>query len=114
MKTWAEIDGENKVIRVVKIDDEKSNPKKWLESRLGGKWVQTYDPIDVENGTDSERHGREAGPGLYWHPKLSAFIMPQPFESWTLDEETKNWVPPVERTSETAEWDEQNQSWVEV
>jgi len=36
----------------------------------------------------------------------------QPYPSWTYDEETNEWVPPVAKPDENAEWDEENLEWI--
>jgi len=36
----------------------------------------------------------------------------QPYDSWTYDEETNEWVPPVVKPDENAEWDEENLEWI--
>ena len=42
MSHWAEIDKNNKVIRVlVGNNDESDEGEKWFKDNLGGKWVQT-------------------------------------------------------------------------
>ena len=50
----------------------------------------------------------------------NAFIPPKPFESWTLNETTCFWEPPITRPEYTEEqisnnnyykWNEHNQSW---
>ena len=43
-----------------------------------------------------------------------AFIPPQPYPSWTLNEETCHYNPPVWPTNDTQQWiwDEATVSWV--
>ena len=36
----------------------------------------------------------------------------QPYDSWTYDEETNEWVPPVAKPDVDAEWDEDSQEWI--
>jgi hypothetical protein len=44
-----------------------------------------------------------------------AFIPPQPYPSWTLNEDTCLWDSPVPYPEEGIhEWDEDNQEWVEL
>jgi hypothetical protein len=44
------------------------------------------------------------------------FKAPQPFESWTLDEETLLWEAPVAKPAQEGyyRWDEDTQDWVQV
>lgn len=61
-----------------------------------------------------------AGIGFTFDPTKGthgAFIPPQPFPSWTLNNDTCNWEPPVPRPtvedSDTYKWDEESQSWIQ-
>ena len=49
-------------------------------------------------------------------PDLDAFIYPQPYPSWALNEDTLEWEPPEPRSDDNNlyEWDEGTTSWVEV
>ncbi|MCB2126048.1 MAG: hypothetical protein KDD97_10705 [Rhodobacteraceae bacterium] len=57
--------------------------------------------------------GRFPGPGFTYNPELDAFVGPQHFASWTLDE-TGAWQPPIPRPDDGQNytWDEPNQAWV--
>ena len=61
-----------------------------------------------------------AGIGYYYDKDRDAFIAPKIYESWTLDEDTCLWVPPVEYPSnaitdeKTYKWNEVTKSWDEV
>jgi len=61
-----------------------------------------------------------AGKGFTYDEDRDAFIEPKPFNSWTLNETTCLWDPPVARPELTQEqidnnnyynWNEQNQTW---
>lgn len=113
MTTWAGLDNKNIVVNVLKVSDDIENPEEWLVDRLGGNWVQTYNPKDVEAGIDTERHFREAGIGMHWDADRKAFIVEKPFDSWVFDEETCQWVAPISRPGDGYLWDEENGIWVE-
>ena len=51
-----------------------------------------------------------------YYPELEAVLKPQPFESWELDLDIKDWVAPVAKPEDDLEyeWDEESQSWQEV
>ena len=61
-----------------------------------------------------------AGIGYYYDKDRDAFIAPKIYESWTLDEDTCLWVPPVEYPSnaitdgKSYKWNEVTKSWDEV
>ena len=73
---------------------------------LGGTWLQT-------SYTGSIRR-RFAAPGMRYYAVRDAFVLPQPWPSWTLDD-ASDWQPPVPRPEgEDWEWDEGAQTWREV
>jgi len=54
-----------------------------------------------------------AGIGDIYDPVRDAFYAPQPFESWTLNEETCLWECPVEKPEGEYFWKEDTQEWVD-
>jgi hypothetical protein len=85
MAHFAEIDSENKVVRVLKIDDSHENDgENYLanELGLGGRWIQTS-----YNGTIRIRY---AGVGHIYDETLDAFIRPKCHDEAILDE-TFDW-----------------------
>jgi len=99
MPHFAEIDPQtNEVIKVSLAES-----KLWCENRLGGTWVRTY------KNTPGKKY---AGKGYIYHPDKDNFSRPQPYPSWTLDEECR-WHPPVARPEDENEyaWDEDTQTW---
>lgn len=79
-------------------------------------WVQTsyntYGGIHRLNGTPLRKN--YAGIGYTYDSTRDAFIPPQPFASWTLDEETCLWNSPVPYPKDDNRyiWDESTTSWV--
>ncbi len=54
-------------------------------------------------------------PGFTYDENRDAFIPPQPYASWVLDEDTCLWVAPIAYPAEGDHvWDEQAGDWVEV
>lgn len=54
-----------------------------------------------------------AGIGFRYDEELDIFIPPQPFPSWTLDE-NHDWRAPIPKPSEGVwYWDEDQQKWIE-
>lgn len=110
MAHFAQIDKDNIVIQVLVTDNNDVNGDEgyqWLIDNLGGTWIKTS-----YNGTIRKNF---AGVGFYYDEVLDAFIPPKPYSSWTLDEESVVWTPPIERPDSelSYDWDEQSQSWVE-
>jgi len=54
-----------------------------------------------------------AGVGYTYDPVRDAFYAPQPFESWTLNEESCLWECPVEKPEGEYWWKEDTQEWVD-
>ena len=57
-----------------------------------------------------------AGIGYRYDDTLDAFIPPQPYPSWVLDEDTCQWDAPVSYPDDGLEyvWDEDTTSWVQI
>ena len=75
---------------------------------LGGTWVQTSYNNNIRYNY--------AGIGYSYDAGRDAFIAPQPFASWVLDEATCRWGAPVAMPSAGGPWtwDEDTESWVAV
>lgn len=93
---------------------------------LEGTWVQTsyntkggkhYDP---ETGQEDELpplRKNFAGIGMVYDVDRDAFYKPQPYPSWSLNEDSCIWESPVPRPDDLTEeyaWDEDNQVWVQI
>ena len=54
-----------------------------------------------------------AGVGFIYRSDIDAFVRPQPFPSWTLDD-TANWQAPSAMPTDGKyyTWDEDNQTWI--
>ena len=123
MAHFAEIDTDNIVIRVLVVpDDQEHRGHEFLadDLDLGGTWVQTsYNTqanTHLRGGTPL--HMNYAGIGYSWDG--AGFAPPQPYPSWSLDDNYV-WEAPVPYpTDPSAEddpvyvWDEDTTSWVEV
>ena len=83
-----------------------------------GEWIQTsYNTRGGEHtlgGTPLRKN--YAGIGFTYDRTRDAFIPPQPFPSWVLDEDTCLWNAPVAMPTDGKHysWDEATTSWVEV
>ena len=79
----------------------------FCERLFGGDWKQTS-----YNGNIRKNY---AGVGFTYDESRNAFIPPQPFPSWTLNEDTCLWNPPTPMPTEGMHtWDEATTSWVAV
>ena len=75
---------------------------------LGGTWKQTSYNANIRKNY--------AGVGYKYDATLDAFIPPQPFASWVLDEDKAQWKAPVDYPTEEGKyiWDEETTSWKEL
>jgi hypothetical protein len=80
----------------------------FCERLFGGTWKQTS-----YNGRIRKNY---AGCGFTYDTQRDAFIPPQPYPSWTLVENTCQWMPPVAVPTDGKKytWDEATLAWVEV
>ena len=79
-------------------------------------WKQTWE--------DGSQRKNFAGIGFTYDSSKDAFIPPQPYPSWILNDDTCEWDPPVPYPSDTPvdsdgnpanyKWDEDSQSWIVV
>ena len=94
----------------------------WAEEAFGGTWVQTsYNTHGGVHYTDGEPSADQtkalrfnyAGIGFTYDEARDAFIPPQPYASWALDEGTCLWVAPIAYPAEgDYAWDEEAGDWV--
>jgi hypothetical protein len=94
-----------------------ADSKEWCETNLGGTWVQTS--YNTHGGVNS-REGGEAihknYAGLGYTFDGVGFAAPQPYASWTKNEETYLWEAPTPMPVDDKiyRWDEETTSWVEL
>ena len=106
MAHWAEINEENIVTRVtVGNNEDYDEGYQWLIDNLGGTWIKT--------SYNSNIRKNYAGIGFKYDKERDAFIPPKIYESWVLDEETCQWIPPIKYPEDKNYyiWDEDNVSW---
>ena len=83
-----------------------------------GEWIQTsyntHGGVHKNGGTPLRKN--YAGIGFTYDRTRDAFIPPQPFASWTLDDNTCLWNAPVAMPTDGKfyTWDEATTAWVEV
>jgi len=109
MSHFAEIDSENKVIRVLVGDNNDpagDEGYQWLIDNLGGTWIKT--------SYNNNIRFNYAGIGMFYDSIRDAFIAPKPFNSWVLDEATCRWNSPIAYPSDGKmyQWNEKDLNWV--
>ena len=120
MAHFAQLDSTNNVIRVETVNnnvitDADGNEQEqvgidFLTQHNGG--VGWYKQTSY-NGTFRKNY---AGIGYTYDATRDAFIPPQPFPSWTLNEDTCQYDSPTPRPTDDLmyTWDEETTNWVEV
>jgi hypothetical protein len=118
MAHFAQLNEENLVTQVIVVANQDTADQDGVENEaigiefctnlLGGKWVQTSYNANIRKNY--------AGVGYKYDAALDAFIPPQPFASWTLNNETAQWEAPTPYPTDDKRytWDEETTSWVEV
>ena len=127
MAHFAELDENDIVLRVIVVSDEDAvDGEVFCNNLLGGNWKQTsynthggvhYGPnTQIPDGGVAFRKNY-AGIGHVFDEGRDAFMRAQPYPSWTLDENTCYWEPPVPKPVAGPgegyyEWDEPTLNWV--
>lgn len=95
------------------VDD---SPGQWLQTSYNTRGGVHYDPETREPDGGEALRKNFAGIGHTYDPTRDAFIPPQPYPSWLLNDDTCLWEPPTPRPDDggTYTWDEDTTSWVET
>ncbi len=105
---------ENSIVTQVIVADT----EEWCESVLGGEWLQTSHNTQGGKHTLGGEPFRKnyAGIGYTYDSTRDAFIPPQPFPSWILNEETCLWDSPIPYPNDGGfyEWNEEKVEWVNI
>jgi hypothetical protein len=107
MSHWAELDNDNKVIRVLVGDNNDpagDEGYQWLIDNLGGTWIKT--------SYNSNIRGTYAGIGYSYNPDEDIFVTPQPYPSWIRSGSFWNAPTPMP-TEGFWYWDEESLTWIE-
>ena len=111
MAHYAFLDANNIVTEVIVGKDE---------TDLSEDWEQFYGAIRNQVCKRTSYHGNirknYAGIGYTFDAGRDAFIAPQPFPSWVLNEQSCQWGAPVPMPADGKmySWDEATLNWVEA
>ena len=118
MAHFAEIDSEGTVQRVLVVSNTVTYQGDEEVEELGIAYLQNMFPDTdwVQTSYNDNFRKRYAGKGYKYDVERDAFIPPQPFPSWLLNEESLSWEAPFPMPDDDKfyKWDEENQSWVET
>ena len=104
----------NKILTVEEVSNDiatiEQNGIDFLNNLYGSRdvWKQTF-----INGSQRKNY---AGVGYIYDESRDAFIPKQPFNSWTLNEDTCQWEAPVAKPDDEKRynWNEEITNWEEV
>ena len=99
MPHFAQLDENNVVTQVIVVSSDDTTDSNGVESEsIGVAFCQKLLGADT-NWKQTSYNGnirfRYAGIGYTYNESLDAFIPPQPYASWTLDNATADWVSPI-------------------
>jgi hypothetical protein len=88
------------------------DPESWVQTSYNTRMGVHYGPNGLPSGQPHLR-GNYAGYGYVYDSRLDAFYLPQPFASWSLNETTFTWEPPIPMPIDNNSygWDEKNKTW---
>jgi hypothetical protein len=116
MSHFAKLDENNIVVFVTVGRQEDDGKEAELSERTGDTYKQTsyntHGGVHALGGTPFRKN--YAGIGFTYDETRDAFIPPQPFPSWTLNETTCLWNPPTPCPTDGGfyYWDETAGAWV--
>jgi hypothetical protein len=117
MAHFAKLDETDTVINVIVVNDEWLDDNGTENEALGIAALQAWSghPHWAQTSYNNNIRTRYAGIGYTFDRVRDAFITPQPYPSWVLDETTTNWTAPVPKPEEGRwAWDEETLSWLEA
>jgi hypothetical protein len=118
MAHFAQLNEDNIVTQVIVVANDDTKDSDGMENEavgagfcanlLGGTWKQTSYNARIRKNY--------AGIGYTYDEGRNAFIPPQPYASWTLNETTAQWEAPTPYPTDDKRysWDEETTSWIEV
>ena len=126
MSHFAQLDENNVVTQVIVVSNEDTSDSNGVEVEEVGvafyKKLLGADTNWKQTSYNNSMRVRYAGIGYTYDETLDAFIPPQPFASWVLNEETADWESPVGPAPALTEaeiearsfykWDEEGGEWV--
>ena len=119
MASFAKIGLNSKVIEVLSVHNDVLKDADGVEQEvLGVDFLTKLLGWSIWKQTSYNNNIRKnfAGIGFEYDEVRDAFISPKPYPSWTLDEGTCHWNPPVAFPDDgnAYDWNESTKAWDEV
>ena len=121
MSYFAELDSENIVIRVIAADQDfidsgkVGDPNNWVQTSYNTRGGVHYAPNSNTPDGGVALRKNYAGVGYTYDETRDAFILPKPYPSWILNEDTCKWDAPTPMPDDVKiyYWDEDTTNWKE-
>ena len=122
MSHFAEINNDGIVQNVIVAEQDfidsgaVGDSSNWIQTSYNTRGGVHYAPNSNESDGGIALRKNYASVGYTYDKIKDAFIAPQPYPSWLLDDETCQWNAPVPRPDDGKryDWDESTTNWVEV
>lgn len=118
MAHFAQLDENNVVTQVIVVHNNELLDNGAESEAKGIAFCQSLFPGTtwVQTSYNGNKRKNYAGIGFNYDAQRDAFIAPQPFPSWTLNETTCRWEAPVPYPTDGKRyrWDEATLAWVLV
>lgn len=118
MAHFAQIDQNNVVTQVIVVHNNELMDNGVESEAKGIAFCQSLFPGTNWKQTSYNANMRKnyAGIGFTFDAGRDAFIPPQPFSSWVLNEQTCRWDAPVPmpQDGKNYRWDEPTVSWIQI
>ena len=99
MAHFAQLDENNVVTQVIVVSNDDTSDSNGVETEsIGVAFCQKLLGADTnwkQTSYNNNMRVRYAGIGYSYNAELDAFVPPQPYASWTLDNATADWVSPL-------------------
>jgi hypothetical protein len=120
MAHFAKLDENNVVLKVIVVTNGAVDNLPFSESEpVGIAFCQSLygaDTVWKQTSYNASFRKHYAGIGMIYNADIDAFIVPQPYPSWTLNAQSGNWDAPIPYPSDGADydWDEEAQTWKRI
>ena len=107
MAHFAQLDDNNVVTQVIVVSNDDTSDSNGVETEsIGVAFCQKLLGAETnwkQTSYNSKMRVRYAGIGYSYNSGLDAFVPPQPYASWTLDNSTADWKAPLTEPTLTDE-----------
>jgi len=92
------------------VDD---SPGEWIQTSYNTRNGKHYKPNTNTEDSGTPLRKNYAGRGMIYDRTRDAFYWPQPYPSWTFNETSCTWEPPVAVPNDTKlwTWNESSKAW---